>query len=172
MSLQTISALRELHAHFQPSHCRKLQLFPKALFRAQLNMAMFEFKHVEKLFYVVAIELLMLGNAAIDRCPELLSYWIDVFITCVSGDFITVGFSDGKPKELKLFENGFSWLDLNISYLHITDIFNFYNCFKKSEFQWVEAASLCLNEVHFWGNLKITDISVYNFCFMHKCLLF
>lgn len=73
MSLQTISALRELHADFHPSHCRKLQLFPEALFSAWLNIATFERKHVEKLFYVTAIELVMLGNTAIERCPELLS---------------------------------------------------------------------------------------------------
>lgn len=95
-----------------------------------LNIAMFKLKHVEKLFFVAAIELLVLGNMAIDRCPELLSCWIDVFITSENGDFITVGFSDGKQRESKLFENDFSSLDLNISYLHITAIFNFYNFFK------------------------------------------
>lgn len=80
---------------------------------------------MEKLLHVTAIELVMLGNTAIGRCPGLLSCQIDVFITSENGDSFTVGFSDGKQQESKLFENGFSSLDLNISYLHITNIFNF-----------------------------------------------
>lgn len=85
---------------------------------------------MEKVLCVTAMEMVMFGKTATDRCPGLLSCQIDVFITSENGDSFTVGFSDGKRKESKPFENGFSSLDLNISYLHVKDIFNFYSLFK------------------------------------------